>query len=311
MQCLLSIAILSAWPFSLTSPSVVDASVGAGMMMRRQPWSALTMPRLFLMLTALSNAILSVHSFSSSPSLPVVAVVGGGISGLTVGHVLQQSGRYQVEVLEASPHLGGHIRSLQSNRNRNEHLNIGHATHMGMFCNLRLMLRHFHVEEWPVGRGSNQDPGLFRMISVTGGTEGKTFQPPLDDIKSPVIWWEAFRFYFASYMNPEERLDAFLARNHFSKRFLDILYWAMATFEFDKRKDEAGEYTLGAARALLITQVFFQYLLCDAFEGSLPARVDQGLKDDIASRILKVPTMTTNDKECLVGSFRKLPVTRL
>ena len=248
--------------------------------------------------------MLTAYSLSS-PSKPIVAVVGGGISSLTIAHVLEQSGNYQVEVLEASPQLGGHIRYLENPLDSGELLNIGHATHMGMFCNLRWMLKHFDVTEVPVGRGSNDEPGLFRMISITG-TNGETFQPPLHDITSPTIWWEAFRFYFGSFLTPEERLDDFLARHHFSKRFLDILYWAMATFEFDKYKNEAGEYALGTARALLITQVFFQYLLCDAFEGSLPAKVDTGLKDDLAARIMRLPNMTIQRKTSLVERFREL-----
>jgi hypothetical protein len=252
----------------------------------------------------LSTSIFVVFSLSP-PSKPTVAVVGGGISGLTIAHVLEMSGNYQVEVLEASSYLGGHIRYVENPLNPGELLNIGHATHMGLFCNLRWMLKHFHVKEVPVGRGSNDKPGLFRMISVTG-TNGETFQPPLHDITSPAIWWEAFRFYFGSFLTPEERLDGFLSRNHFSKQFLDILYWAMATFEFDKYRHEADEYALGAARALLITQVFFQYLLCDAFDGSLPAKVDSGLKDDLASRIMRLPNMTTKRKVSLVERFREL-----
>ena len=247
-----------------------------------------------------------VHSLSTPRSEGrSVVVVGAGISGLTIAHVLQQSGKYDVEVLEAKSCLGGHIRSLQNPNNQDERLNIGHATHMGMFCNLRMMLRHFEVKEWTVGRGPNNTPGIFRMISVTG-TTGETFQPPLDDIMSPVMWWEAFRFYFASYLNPNEKLGDFLAKNYFSERFLDILYWAMATFEFDKRREEADEYAVGAARALLITQVFFQYLLCDAFEGSLPSQVDRGLKDSLASRIRSVPTRTSAEKDALVERFVKL-----
>lgn len=80
----------------------------------------------------------------------------------------------------------------------------------------------------------------------------------------------------------------------------------MATFEFDKHKEEADEYAVGAARALLITQVFFQFLLCDAFEGSLPSRVDRGLKDDLASRILRLHTMSIKEKEDLVASFEQI-----
>jgi len=260
---------------------------------------------LLLYLLFLIN-LLSADSLSAPrPQGGVVAVVGGGISGLTVAHVLQQSGKYQVEVLEAESLLGGHIRSLQNPRHTGEQLNIGHATHMGMFCNLRLILRHFGVKEWPVGRGPNEQPGLFRMISVAG-TTGETFQPPLEDIMSPYIWWEAFRFYFGSYLTPDEQLGDFLARNHFSKRFLDILYWAMATFEFDKRREEADEYAVGAARALLITQIFFQYLLCDEFKGILPSRVDRGLKDDLASRIMRLPTRTAAEKEALVACFQQL-----
>lgn len=241
----------------------------------------------------------------ASVSSPTVAVVGGGISGLVVAYVLQKSGQYEVELFEAQPQLGGHIRSLTNPLDESEQLNIGHATHMGMFYNLRLMLKHFGIPEWKVGRGANSKPGIFRMISVSG-TTGETFQPPLKHITSPSIWWEAFRFYFYSYLNADKRLDVFLKEKHFSKRFLDILYWAMATFEFDKEKDEMGEYALGAARALLITQVFFKYLLCDAFEGSLPAKVDNGLKDDLASRIMSLPDMSTSEKKSLVESFREI-----
>jgi hypothetical protein len=240
------------------------------------------------------------------PSKEVVAVVGGGASGLTIAHILQQSGRYEVKVLEAHPTLGGHVRSVRNPFNGEECLNIGHATHMGMFVNLRLMLRHFHVQEWPVGRGPNEEPGLFRMMSVTA--KGETFQPPLQNILSPRVWWDAFWFYFHSYMNPEQGLDDFLATHHqsFSKPFLDILYWAMATFEFDKRKEEVGEYALGAVRALLITQVFFQYLLCDAFEGWLPNRIDGGLKADLASRIGRIPALSRKEKQNLLGIFEEL-----
>jgi hypothetical protein len=246
-----------------------------------------------------------VYSLSTPPSKEVVAVVGGGASGLTIAHILQQSGKYQVKVLEADPILGGHVRSVKNPFNGEESLNIGHATHMGMFVNLRLMLRHFSVPEWPVGRGPNNEPGLFRMITVTA--KGETFQPPLQDILSPRVWWDAFWFYFHSYTNPEQRLDDFLATHQsFSKPFLDILYWAMATFEFDKHKDEAGEYALGAARALLITQVFFQYLLCDAFEGWLPNRIDGGLKAHLASRIERIPTMSRKEKQKLLGVFEEL-----
>jgi Flavin containing amine oxidoreductase len=232
-------------------------------------------------------------------------VVGGGASGLTIAHVLQQSGQYQVNVFEAEPSLGGHVRSVKDPLNGEECLNIGHATHMGMFVNLRLMLRHLGVPEWPVGRGPNDEPGLFRMISVTAN--GETFQPPLEAILSPRVWWDAFWFYFHSYTNPEQRLDNFLATyQSFSQRFLDILYWAVATFEFDKHKEEAGEYALGAARALLITRVFFQYLLCDAFEGSLPNRVDRGLKKDLASRIELRSTILRKEKQHLLEIFEEL-----
>jgi hypothetical protein len=248
----------------------------------------------------------TVCSLSTPPSKEVVAVIGGGASGLTIAHVLQQSGKYQVTVFEADPTLGGHVRSVNNPLNGDERLNIGHATHMGMFVNLRLMLRHFHVQEWPVGRGSNEEPGLFRMISVTA--KGQTFQPPLQDILSPRVWWDAFWFYFHSYMNPEQGLDDFLATTHrsFSKPFLDILYWAMATFEFDKHEEEVGEYALGAVRALLITQVFFQYLLCDAFEGWLPDKIDGGLKADLASRIERIPALSRKEKQELLGVFEEL-----
>ena len=247
--------------------------------------------------------VLSPTIDSLSSPRPRIVVVGGGISGLTIAHVLQQSGRYNVDVLEAKPRLGGHVRSTEDPMNPHDRLNIGHATHMGMFVNLRLMLRHFHVDEWPVGRGPNDKPGLFRMISVT--ESGGTFQPPLEDILSVKIWWEALVFYFCSYMNPEQRLDEFLRSQKFSKRFLDIVYWAMATFEFDKQKQEAGEYALGAARALLITQVFFQYLLCDSFEGSLPLQIDQGLKKDLASRVAQL-AISEQKKQGLLDCFEEL-----
>ena len=266
---------------------------------------AITRLNLLSLIAFFTTPLTALSLSTPSPPGGVAAIVGAGISGLTIAHVLQASGRYQVEVFEADPHLGGHIRSLANPRNDEEQLNIGHATHMGMFVNLRLLLRHFGVSEWPVGRGPNDEPGLFRMISVTGMT-GDVFRPPLKDITSPSLWWEAFQFYFASYMNPDERLDHFLARNHFSKQFMDILYWAMATFEFDKRKEEAGEYAVGAARALLITRVFFQYLLCDAFEGSLPSRIDRGLKEDLASRVMRLPMRTNREKKELVDRFEEL-----
>jgi hypothetical protein len=106
----------------------------------------------------------------------------------------------------------------------------------------------------------------------------------LEDVLSPFIWLEAIRFYFYSYLEPEMRLDEFLESHVFSEKFLDIMYWSMATFEFDKRIEEAGEYALGAARALLITQVFFKFLLCDEFDGVLPAKIDSGLKDELRGR---------------------------
>lgn len=88
-----------------------------------------------------------------------------------------------------------------------------------------------------------------------------------------------------------QRLDAYLnqKKEFFSPRFLNIVYWAMATFEFDKERTtpgEMGEYALGTARAWLITQVFFKFLLCDRFNGRLPGMIDSGLKDDLAKRII-------------------------
>lgn len=239
----------------------------------------------------------------SSATLPAVkhrvAIVGGGVSGLVVGHVLSQSGAYDVHLFEKASVVGGNVRSVpdpipvlsssssdertQNGGERRNMLNIGHASHMGMFWNLRLMLEYLHIEEWPVGRGSNSVPGLFRMLSIN--REGNVVQPPLQDVLSPLIWFEAFKFYFYSYLEPEIGLDAFLQAQTFSDRFQSILFWAMATFEFDKTVDEAGEYAVGAARALLITQIFFKFLLCDEFNGVLPSKIDSGLKDELIGRI--------------------------
>ena len=41
-----------------------------------------------------------------------VCVVGGGISGLTLGYLLKKSG-HQVSVLEAEENVGGNIRTIQ------------------------------------------------------------------------------------------------------------------------------------------------------------------------------------------------------
>ena len=206
-----------------------------------------------------------------SDDRPRVAIVGGGISGLVVGYVLSQSGKYNVTLLEQSSNLGGNIRSVPdphgiaaastvSDRSNSKKLNIGHASHMGMFWNLRLMLRYLGIEEWPVGRGKNHEPGLFRMLSVDL-QEGNIVQPSLDYVLSPMIWFEAFWFYLQSYLDPEQSLDEYLKVNSHSNKFLSILYWSVSTFEFDKRvQDEAGEYALGAARALLITQIFFKHV---------------------------------------------------
>ena len=96
-----------------------------------------------------------------------VAIVGGGISGLVVGYVLSQSGKYNVALLEQSSVLGGNIRSVpapdprdsggarrstskSSDGSNTKRLNIGHASHMGMFWNLRLMLRHLGIESGPL-----------------------------------------------------------------------------------------------------------------------------------------------------------------
>jgi NAD(P)-binding Rossmann-like domain len=272
-----------------------------------------------------------------------IAIVGGGISGLTIAHVLQQqqqsstTGRqyYQVQVLEAKPNVGGHVRSIEDptlvleqeeqavvgeNQERPsmiQHkslcwLNIGHATHMGMFINLRRMLQHFGLPEWPVGRGPNHQPGLFRMTSVTtstGGGGGQSFQPPLQDILSWSSWWQALVFYYDSFRDPTQRLDVYLnqKKKFFSSQFLNILCWAMATFEFDKDRstnsNEMGEYALGTARAWLVTQVFFQFLLCERFEGRLPGMIDSGLKDDLAQRI--VETSRIGDSQAWVQNVSK------
>ena len=221
-----------------------------------------------------------------SPTSENLVVVGGGISGLVVGHVLSASSRYNVTLLEANSEIGGHIRSLPDPQSPNHLLNIGHATHMGMFVNLRIMLKHLKIQEWPVGRGPNETPGLFRMLSVSLES-GHRVQPPMEDILRLSVWWEAFKFYFASYLEPEIPLEKHLKERQYSDTFLDVLHWATATFEFDKCKEEMRTYSLGAARALLITQVFFQYLLCDAFQGSLPEKIDSGLKQDLAKRISK------------------------
>ena len=242
-----------------------------------------------------------------SDDRPRVAIVGGGITGLVVGYVLSQSGKYNVTLLEQSSNLGGNIRSVLnphdiaaastvSDRSNTKRLNIGHASHMGMFWNLRLMLRYLGIEEWPVGRGKNHEPGLFRMLSVDL-QEGNIVQPSLDDVLSPMIWLEAFWFYLQSYLDPEQSLDEYLKVNSHCNKFLSILYWSMSTFEFDKRvQDEAGEYALGAARALLITQIFFKFVLCEKIEGILPPKIDSGLKKELIDRIRRdVPKdMSTN-----------------
>jgi Flavin containing amine oxidoreductase len=227
-----------------------------------------------------------------------VAVVGGGLSGLTVAYVLQQrqSGRYNVTVFEAATaRVGGHIQQLpeqqqqQPSGDRGEELllNIGHATHLGMFANLRCLLRHLDVPEVPVGRGPNYAaPGLFRMVSVSTRDGGAAVQPTIDDAVDWRVGWDAFWFYYHSYLEPEAALNALLAKHSFGPSFLQILYWAMATFEFDKRVDEAGEYSAGAARALLITQVFFKFLLCDAFHGELPRKMNLGLLKDLRQRVI-------------------------
>jgi len=238
-----------------------------------------------------SVAALAVVPHDDSPKnasklRPTVAIVGGGLSGLVVGNVLSQSGNYDVHLFEKDPVIGGNVRCVPDPKSRkgkgDDMLNIGHASHMGMFWNLRLMLEHLDIDEWPVGRGRNDVPGLFRMLSVD--FDGTIVQPPLEDVLSPFIWLEAIRFYFYSYLEPEMRLDEFLKSHIFSEKFLNIMYWSMATFEFDKRIEEAGEYALGAARALLITQVFFKFLLCDEFDGVLPAKIDSGLKDELRGR---------------------------
>lgn len=261
---------------------------------------------LALLLSSLFQEGYSLTTPSPRPSKETVAVVGEGISGCTIAYLLQGSGRFDVTLLETNSALGGHIRTIVNPLNTKEYLNIGHATHMGMFCNLRLLLRHLGVEESPVGLGSNSQPGLFRMIPVSADT-GEMFRPPLKDILSPRVWWDAFWFYYYSYRSPDQRFDDFLStRSSFSKQFLDILYWAMATFEFDKHKEEVGEYALGAVRALVVTQVFFQYLLCDAFDGSLPAGIDQGLKSDLKDRVKQDPSLSTKEKDALLETFEDI-----
>ena len=104
-----------------------------------------------------------------SDDRPQVAIIGGGISGLVVGYVLSQSGKYNVALLEQSSVLGGNIRSVpapdprdsggatrrsttskNSDGSNTKRLNIGHASHMGMIWNLRLMLRHLGIDEYRV-----------------------------------------------------------------------------------------------------------------------------------------------------------------
>ena len=215
-----------------------------------------------------------------------VVVVGGGLSGLVVGHVLHHQQQYDVQVLEASPHVGGNIKSIPDPHDPSSLLNIGHATHMGFFWNLRRLLRHLNVPEYPVGRGvASRTPGLFGMTSVTNS--GSLFRPTLKDIISYKIWWEAFWFYFYSYQDPKVSLQEFLQKHSFSDEFLNIIFWSMATFEFDKTVDEMEEYSVGVARALVITQVFFQFLLNDFFAGVLPGKMQQGLLDDLVQRVTR------------------------
>jgi len=273
-----------------------------------------------------SNRLLELYNENGSKDnnekVVNVAVIGGGLSGLVVGHVLEQSTnkynecKYNVTVLEASATLGGHIRSIpvppsqapQSSTADSLLLNVGHATHMGMFVNLRILLRHFNIAEWPVGKGPNHQPGLFRMLSIAIPSPkkvnneedlmGKRVQPSLpDDILSPAIWWEAFWFYFHSYRQPQISLGTYLQQHSYSNKFQTILEWAMRTFEFDKDQQEMQSYSLGTARALLITQVFFQFLLCDAFQGSLPRMIDEGLKEDLSTRISISNTCGSNDRD--------------
>jgi hypothetical protein len=225
-------------------------------------------------------------------------VIGGGLSGLVSGYVLHQSGKYNVTLFEGNTRVGGHVRKIRdpdtiynnnnnNNNNNNDdqdyYLNIGHATHMGMFANLRCMLHHWNLTETPVGRGPNAKPGLFRMLSVS--TQGEMIQPPVRDVIQ--CMWEAFFFYFWSYRDPEISLGEFLQRHRFSDRFISILFWSMTTFEFDKTANECRKMAVGTARAWLITQIFFKYLLCDTFQGKLPPKMERSLLNDLCSRIPK------------------------
>jgi hypothetical protein len=229
-----------------------------------------------------------------------VIVVGGGLSGLVVGYVLQQSERYDVTLLEASPRIGGNVLTVPDPADPNQLLNVGHATHLGMFWNLRLLLRHLQVPEYAVGRGvASKKPGLFGMLSITD-QEGRLYRPPLEDILSPLTWWHAFWFYFLSYQQPDVTLEDFLKKHTFSDAFLNILYWSMATFEFDKEWKECCQYPVGVVRVLTVTQVFFQFLLSDLFQGVLPAKMQQGLRDDLADRVVKSARSVSYERDTLM-----------
>ena len=50
--------------------------------------------------------LMSVTSDSRQPNNPTVAIIGGGIMGISLGYYLSREG-VQVEIFEASPVLGG------------------------------------------------------------------------------------------------------------------------------------------------------------------------------------------------------------
>lgn len=52
------------------------------------------------------------HATPESPKLPRLCVVGSGISGLATAWLLQQSGRYQITLLEAGTYFGGHSNAV-------------------------------------------------------------------------------------------------------------------------------------------------------------------------------------------------------